>query len=67
MGSPEDSVPHQDLPHEAQVAPWLRTLKPGTRSRPLPGEDQAPQGRITQEFISEDPLGRIFARFCIRK
>ena len=68
MGRPEESVPHQDLPHEAQAALRLRTLKPATCSRQPPlGQDQAPQGRITQELISEDLLERIFAGFCIGK
>lgn len=68
MGRPEDSVPHQDLPHEAQAPRRLRTLKPATRSRQLLlSQDQAPQGRITQEFNSEDLLERIFAGFCIGK
>jgi hypothetical protein len=29
MCSPEDRMPHEDPPHEAQAPPWLRT--PGTR------------------------------------
>jgi len=35
MGTPEDRVPHQDPPHEAQVPAWLHTL--AARCPQLPG------------------------------
>src|SRR5215469_9745622 len=69
MGSPEDRVPHQDPPHEAQAPPSLHTL--AARCPQLPGSFWA---RIRRDKVNParrlaaaSPTSRGLRRYAARR